>query len=307
MTVEATIHSGPYDGGNYEHHWTGAYLEAHLISDVGKRRAANEDMCAAAIPGPGSEASGMLFVVADGMGGARGGAYASRLAVGTICSSYFNGSHGNLNGSAAPERLRSALVEANSRILSEGRQNPGLKGMGTTASAALVLGDEAYIAQVGDSRVYAAWGNGGLQQVTEDHSYVASQVRQGMMDEEEARTHAMRNLITRALGAREGVEVDLYAVQLAQGDALLLCSDGLSNMVEDGDIEAALARESSPERSARSLVRQALEKGAPDNVTAVVLQVTAAPPETSTQVKNGVEVLPQKKTLFGRLKRILSA
>ncbi len=306
MTVEATIHSGPYDGGNYEHHWTGAYLEAHLISDVGKRRPANEDMCAAAIPGPGSESLGMLFVVADGMGGARGGAYASRLAVGSICSSFFNAFHGNPNGSGAPERLRGALVDANSRILSEGRQNPGLKGMGTTASAAAVLGDQAYVAQVGDSRVYAAWSNGELQQVTEDHSYVADQVRQGMMDEEEARTHAMRNLITRALGAREGVEVDLYAVQLAQGDALLLCSDGLSNMVKDGEIEAALAGESSPERAARSLVRQALERGAPDNVTAVVLQVTAAPPESSASARNAVEVIPKKKTLLGKLKRILS-
>jgi len=306
MTQEAMIHSGPYDGGNYEHHWSGAYLEAHLISDVGKRRAANEDMCAAAIPGPGSEASGMLFVVADGMGGARGGAYASRLAVGTICSSFFNAPPGNLNGSGAPDRLRLALVDANRRILSEGQGNPDLKGMGTTASAALVLGDQAYVAQVGDSRVYVAWSNGALQQVTQDHSYVADQVRQGMMDEEEARTHAMRNLITRALGAREGVEVDLYAVQLAEGDALLLCSDGLTNVVQDGEIEAALVQETSTERAARSLVRQALERGAPDNVTAVVLQVTAAPPETSTQVTNAVEALPGKKTLLGRLKRILA-
>lgn len=306
MTQEPTVHSGPYDGGNYEHHWTGAYLEAYLISDVGKRRPANEDMCAVAIPGPGSESLGMLFVVADGMGGARGGAYASRLAVETICDYFYNTPNSNPNGSA-PERLRAALGEANSRILVTGKEHPGLKGMGTTASAAAVLGDQAYIAQVGDSRVYAAWSNGALQQVTEDHSYVANQVRQGMMDEAEARTHAMRNLITRALGAKERVEVDLYAVQIAEGDALLLCSDGLSNMVEDGDIEAALARESSPERAARSLVRQALEKGAPDNVTAVVLQVTAAPAETSTQVKNAVEVLPKRKTLLGRLKRILSS
>ncbi len=306
MTQEATIHSGPYDGGNYEHHWTGAYLDVHLISDVGKRRAANEDMCAAAIPAPGSEALGMLFVVADGMGGARGGAYASRLAVGTICSSLFNAPHGALNGSGAPERLRLALVEANRRILSEGLGNPDLKGMGTTASAAIVLGDQAFIAHVGDSRVYAAWNNGALQQVTEDHSYVADQVRQGVMDKEEARTHAMRNLITRALGAREGVEVDLYVVQLAEGDTLLLCSDGLSNVLKDGEIEAALVQETSTERAARSLVRQALERGAPDNVTAVVLQVTATPPETSTQVTNAVEALPGKKTLFGRLKRILA-
>ncbi|MFP4173302.1 MAG: Stp1/IreP family PP2C-type Ser/Thr phosphatase [Candidatus Hydrogenedentota bacterium] len=305
MTHEVTIHSGPYEGGNYEHHWTGAYLEAHLISDVGKRRRANEDVCAAAIPSPGSQGRETLFVVADGMGGARGGAYASRLAVETICECFYNASNSNPNG-GAPERLRGALVEANSRILSAGEGNPGLKGMGTTASAAAVLGDQAYIAQVGDSRVYAAWNNGGLQQVTEDHSYVADQVRQGMMNEEEARTHAMRNLITRALGARQRLEVDLYAVQLAKGDALLLCSDGLSSVVEDGDIEVALAQEASPERAARSLVRQALEKGAPDNVTAVVLKVTAAPPEASRQVKSAVEVLPERKTLFGRLRRILS-
>ncbi|MFO7775869.1 MAG: Stp1/IreP family PP2C-type Ser/Thr phosphatase [Candidatus Hydrogenedentota bacterium] len=305
MTVETTIHSGPYDGGNYEHHWTGAYLEAHLISDVGKRRSANEDKCAAAIPGPGSQGRETLFVVADGMGGARGGAYASRLAVETICDCFYSAPNSNPNG-GAPERLRRALVEANSRILSEGEGNPDLKGMGTTASAAAVLGDQAYIAQVGDSRVYAAWNNGGLQQVTQDHSYVADQVRQGMMDVEEARTHAMRNLITRALGARQRLEVDLYAVQLDEDDALLLCSDGLSSVVEDGDIEAALAQEASPERAARSLVRQALEKGAPDNVTAVVLKVTAAPPKSTAQVKNAVEALPERKTLLGRLKRILS-
>ncbi len=306
MTHEATVHSGPYDGGNYEHHWTGGYLEAHLISDVGKRRRANEDMCAAAIPGPGSESLGVLFVVADGMGGARGGAYASRLAVETICDCFYNTFNSNANGST-PERLRAALGAANTRILVAGKEHPGLKGMGTTASAAAVVNDQAYIAQVGDSRVYAAWSNGALQQITEDHSYVADRVRQGVMDEEEARTHAMRNLITRALGARDRVEVDLFAVQLAEGDALLLCSDGLSNMVEDGEIEAALARESSPERAARTLVRRALERGAPDNVTAVVLQVTAAPPEASEPAKNAVEVLPEKRTLFGKLKRILSS
>ncbi len=306
MALPALTYCGPRNGGNFEQHWSGAYLEAHLISDVGKKRAANEDACAVA-EGPAGEEGGaeeVLFAVADGMGGARGGGKASQMALGTIAETCF----AQADGKNAPARLQACLEEANQRILAFADENPELTGMGTTVSAALVSGDYAYIAQVGDSRVY--WirpGMKAIHQITEDHSIVAEQVRSGLISPEEARTHALRNLITRAVGTRDTIAVDLFAVKLALGDKLLICTDGLTNQVDENTIARQILS-LPPCEAAHNLVDAALAAGAPDNVTAVILEVTAPPPKSRLD-RGAIEVDAgdsEAPTVFGRLRRLLS-
>ena len=146
--------------------------------------------------------------------------------------------------STIPERLRTGVEVANQRIYEEAEHHPEYYGMGTTVSAVLVRGDYAYVAQVGDSRVYMSRGNGSIYQLTDDHSLVAEQVRNGYITEEEARNHSLKNLITRAVGTKETINVDLFAVRLRKNDTILICSDGLCGVVNDDDIASALASNS---------------------------------------------------------------
>ncbi len=305
MNDNVTVLQGPSDQENYEQHWQGVYLEAHAISHVGRKRARNEDACVVSSPAQvdGVESAPILFAVADGMGGAKGGARASRLALDTIVDSYYNfTSTGNSN---IPEALRSAVEEANGRVFAEADENPQFEGMGTTASAVLVTGEYAYVAQVGDSRVYMVRANGELRQITNDHSMVAEQVRHGFISEEEARNHSLRNLITRAVGARPGVKVDLFVVHLGYGDSLLICSDGLSNLVPEDHIADTL-RNLAPDQAAHSLVDEALAKGAPDNVTAVTIRVTQTPPKARLD-RGAIRVDIESPGLIERLRHLLSA
>ena len=306
MIEDLTVHRGPSDEENYEQHWEGAYLEAHLVSNVGKKRSRNEDACAVSAPNTrknGAEPSPILFAVADGMGGARGGARASRLALETIIDSYYSfTSMGNGN---IPQALRSAVEEANGRIYAEADENPELEGMGTTASAVLIVGEYAYVAQVGDSRVYVVRADGSLRQITNDHSLVAEQVRHGFISEEEARNHSLRNLITRAVGTRPGIKVDLFVAELARGDSLLICSDGLSNLVSDEQI-AETMHNHPPDKAAHALVDEALVKGAPDNVTAIAVRVTQTPPQGRLD-RGAVRIGIESHGLLDRLRHILGA
>lgn len=290
---------GPLDGRNYEYGWRGSYLQAHLLTDVGKKREKNEDSCIMCVPEPAAvaEERGLLFAVADGMGGASAGEYASRMALHTVSSTYFRGP-----AQPIPMGLRAAIETANERIFEEAENNPAYSGMGTTVSAVIVLGDWAYIAQVGDSRVYLLRERSGIHQLTHDHSLVAEQVRSGLISEDEARNHALKNLITRAVGIKETVRVDLFAVQLKPEDTLLLCSDGLCNMVGDPEIAAALAL-GDLKFCTRKLVEQALEGGGIDNITAVTLRVTGLPPKRDMQ-PGAEEIELTSSGLFGRLRRL---
>ena len=290
---------GPLDGRNFEHGWRGPYLQSHLLSDVGKKREKNEDSCIMCIPEPATLADerGMMFAVADGMGGASAGEYASRMALHTLNSAYFKGP-----AQPIPTALRAAVESANEKIFEESENNPEYSGMGTTVSAVVVQGDWAYIAQVGDSRVYLLRERSGIHQLTHDHSLVAEQVRSGLISEEEARNHALKNLITRAVGIKESVRVDLFAIHLKPQDTLLICSDGLCNMVSDSDIAAALAL-GDLKYCTRKLVEQALEGGGIDNITAVTLRVTSPPPRREMQP--GAEEVELSSTgLLGRLRKL---
>ena len=271
---------GPEDGLNCASNWTGRCLQAQLRSDVGRKRHNNEDSCLLCAPEDPKffERRGVLFAVADGMGGASAGERASRLTLETIAAKYYDETFKGF----APTALRGAIEAANEAVYFEAEGSLEYAGMGTTASVMTIMGNWAYIAQVGDSRIYLSREGLGLKQLTDDHSLVAEQMRNGLINAEEARTHLLKNLITRAVGIRDTIDVDLFALELRLGDTLLICSDGLSNMVSDGDIMNALVLPELAEAADR-LVAQALEAGGSDNVTVIVLRVVAIPPLTHYQ------------------------
>jgi protein phosphatase len=231
-------------------------------TDVGRTRQINQDSYLIL------EDQG-LYVVADGMGGHQGGEVASQLAVAAVRATYAEGSD---------DALVEAIDEANLQIHERGEADPDLRGMGTTLVAVAVVtaedgdGERLLVANVGDSRAYL-YRDGGLAQLTEDHSMVADLVREGRITEEEARVHPQRNIVTRVLGVYDQVDIDLWPVDPVRGDRLLLCSDGLFNEVAADQISAVLRRLSEPQEAADELVRRALEGGGRDNVTVVVVDV----------------------------------
>lgn len=292
---------GPTNGLDFESVWEGDYLEVCLCSDVGKKREKNEDSCLLTVPDDPDalHERGLLFAVADGMGGASAGEYASRMALNVLSSSYYSAP-----SLPIPALLRSAIEAANGRVFEEAELNPAFHGMGTTVSAVVLHGDTAYVAQVGDSRVYLLRERAGIHQLTRDHSLVAEQVRSGLISEEEARKHQLRNLITRAVGIKEQVKVDLFYLKLKPNDTLLICSDGLSNMVGDDDISRTLAI-GELRTNTRRLVEEANAAGGTDNITAVSLRVTTLPPRR--EVQEGADVLHvQNGGFWGKIKRVFT-
>jgi protein phosphatase len=247
-------------------------IEFASISDTGRVRQNNEDACGGFIPEDESERRrlGALFIVADGMGGHRGGEIASRLAVQTIRSVYF---------SAADDDRRAALLDAfakaNAAILSQSVADAALFGMGTTCTALAVHDGLAYLSHIGDTRAYL-FREGRITQLTTDHSLVGEMVRSGMISDEDARTHPRRNVITRSLGIQEAVAADApeAPAPVQRGDQFVLCSDGLTSFVSDGDIASALAR-GTPAQACRQLVDAANARGGRDNITVVVVAVRA--------------------------------
>lgn len=224
-------------------------------TDVGCVRDHNEDSLLVAPP---------LFAVADGMGGHAAGEVASEIAITVL-------------GEKAPHTpdaaaLGRAVEDANRAVILAANEKRGRAGMGTTMTAAVLQKDRLVIAQVGDSRAYLLH-QGRLQQLTRDHSLMADMIEAGRLTPEEARTHPNRSVITRALGSDPRMVPDLYEITVETGDRLLLCSDGLSSMVEDSAIESTLARTRDPQRCASMLVNEAIAAGGYDNVTVVVVDV----------------------------------
>lgn len=209
----------------------------------------------------------ILIVVADGLGGHLGGEEASRLAVSIV------GDHVFAGPGEPPTRLRAAIEEANAGVLEASREDPRLDGMGTTVVALLLAEDgRSYVAHVGDSRAYRHRA-GCLEPLTEDHSLVATLVREGLLGEVEARTDPRRNQILRALGVRHELEVDVAPVELQPGDAYLLCSDGLHGLIDDDAIRRLIDGTRRPETAVERLIEAANAAGGTDNVTCVLAQV----------------------------------
>lgn len=235
-------------------------------TDVGYVREHNEDNLLVAPP---------LYVVCDGMGGHEGGEVASEIAVDTISR-------------LAPaeldaEALGRAVEEANLAVIQGARDGIGKEGMGTTCTAAMLEGEKLVIAQVGDSRAYLLH-NGVLQQITRDHSVVADLVESGEISPSQARTHQWRSYITRALGLDPYMQADLYEINVAAGDRLMLCSDGLYSMVPDEGISEVLQTVANPQDAADVLVDEALAGGGNDNVTVIVVDVTGYSPQKTRKI-----------------------
>ena len=238
-------------------------------TDVGRVRTENQDFAILSSNEDEQKsggAKGRLMVVADGMGGHRGGATASRLAATTIKSEYYDSPVEQL-----PLALKKALQTANSKIYSEAQSNPELRGMGTTCSALVIKENKAFFAHVGDSRIYLVRG-GEIRQLTDDHSLVASMVREGLITSKEAEVHPRRNVLQRSMGVSSEVEVDVRPeLQVAPGDTFILCSDGLHGLVHEEEmLEVAKL---GIEEAATEFVNRALDRGAPDNVTVIVARV----------------------------------
>lgn len=235
-------------------------------TDVGYVREHNEDNLLVAPP---------LYAVCDGMGGHEGGEVASEIAVNTLAR-------------CAPaeldaEGLGHAVEEANLAVIQGARDGIGKEGMGTTCTAAMLEGEKLVVAQVGDSRAYLLH-NGVLQQITRDHSVVADLVESGEISASEARTHQWRSYITRALGLDPYMQADLYEINVALGDRLMLCSDGLYSMVPDAGISEILQTVANPQDAADCLVDEALAGGGADNITVVVVDVTGYSPQKTRKI-----------------------
>jgi PPM family protein phosphatase len=246
--------------------------EGAMRSDVGAVRSVNEDRLAYVTPRDDDPASarGSIMVVADGMGGHAAGEVASELAVETICRVYYE-----LSG-PMPDALVSALLAANRAIKMWAESHPECKGMGSTCTALAVLNGETWLAHVGDSRAYLL-RDGHLTQLSQDQTLVAQMVRDGELTPEEAEHSPVRNVILQALGSKEDVVPAVWSdpLPLAAGDVLVLCTDGLSGVV-DASIIADHAGRLPPDQACDALINAALAAGAPDNVSVGVFRMVAA-------------------------------
>ena len=241
-------------------------VEAAALTHPGRKRATNQDAVGHKITEWGG-----VFVVADGMGGHRTGELASKLAVKNILEV-------TQAEAPSPSLLLEAFEEANDAIYIAG-QRPESRGMGTTATALALDLPYALIAHVGDSRAYLL-RDGVLTQLTQDHSWVAERMRQGLLTPAEARTHRWRNVITNALGSFPEARVDLIGLKVKPGDRFLLCSDGLSGVLEDAVLQEVL-ESLPPTEAAEHLVKLANEWGGPDNISAITVAVNHVPEKTS--------------------------
>jgi protein phosphatase len=236
-----------------------------VASDTGRRRLRNEDNYVVAPP---------LFAVADGMGGAQAGEVASRLAASAL-------EGGDSDGLSGLERLDALIQEANRRIYDRASHDPSASGMGTTMTVALVEGMTVAIGHVGDSRAYLVRGEQ-MEQLTEDHSLVNELLKSGKLSEEEAQVHPQRSVITRAVGTDPDVDVDAFTIEAEENDVFLICSDGLTDMVEDVEIlELVHEHRDDLDKAVQSLVAAANRGGGDDNITAVAFRISAEAPSSA--------------------------
>lgn len=235
-------------------------IRSCAISDVGRKRQKNEDSYLI-----NDELN--LFIVADGMGGHAGGEYASRIAITTIEEQMKS----RESKGEGEEIIQKAIQDAGLKIVAKAEEDRALKGMGTTVICLHLDNKKAIVAHVGDSRGYL-FRDGVLEQLTEDHSLVNEQVKSGLITAEEAKTHQFKNIITRSVGVTPEVEVDISSRKLKAGDAFLLCSDGLSNLVDLAEMESKL-REKEPVLAAKAMVDLANKRGGDDNITLVLVEV----------------------------------
>lgn len=242
-------------------------METYCQTDVGLKRNNNQDFVYASDKEVGPVPS--LFIVADGMGGHAAGDLASRVCVETVVDVI--GSGGEKEIIPLFER---AIRKANQAVLEKAASKPEYAGMGTTLVTAAVAGDTLYVANVGDSRLYLI-DDDRIDQITHDHSLVEEMVRAGRLRRDQMKDHPEKNIITRAVGGEENIEADFFDVGLHEGDIILLCSDGLTNMVEDEQIFRIVKRESTLREAGRKLISAANRAGGRDNISVVLARYSA--------------------------------
>ena len=239
-------------------------METYSLTDIGVTREMNQDYFFTSEEPVGNLPN--LFIVADGMGGHNAGEFASRYTVETIVKTVSESEKKD-----AVSILEEAISSANSYLLEHARENEGMAGMGTTIVAATVKGSELSVANVGDSRLYIAGKE--MRQITKDHSLVQEMVRMGELDAEKAKSHPDKNIITRAIGAQENVKVDFFEVAFKPGEKVMMCTDGLTTMLEDTELFAILSEPGKNlAEKVEKMVNMANQNGGKDNITVVVFQ-----------------------------------
>lgn len=238
-------------------------LRTFSITDIGKKRKVNQDYVYTSENPVGNLPN--LFIVADGMGGHNAGDYASKLTVETMVSEIEN------SPEEQPVKIfEKAISMANEMIRRQASLTPDMEGMGTTVVAATYMDGQLQIANVGDSRLYIVGKE--IRQITRDHSLVEEMVRIGSISHDEARIHPDKNIITRAVGATGSVEADYFTVELNEGDVVLMCTDGLTNMLEDEEIRMILNGARDIVEKAQALVEAANANGGKDNISVVLIE-----------------------------------
>ena len=236
-------------------------MRTFSITDTGVLRNMNQDYCFSSDSPVGNLPN--LYIVCDGMGGHKAGEYASRYTVERIVASV------SRSRWKEPIRiLKDAIKKANEILVVEAKEDSKKYGMGTTVVAATVINNRLYVANVGDSRLYVV--NEKIEQITKDHSYVAEMIRMGKFSPDDERIQSKKNVITRAVGATERVTPDFFEVDLKENDLVLMCTDGLSNMVTDEKIHQIVLSLHDAEEIARTLVNEANKNGGQDNITVLV-------------------------------------
>ena len=239
-------------------------LSSYAMTDVGRTRAVNQDYVFSCLEPVGNLPN--LFIVADGMGGHQAGDFASSYSVKKILESI------SLSLQKNPHKIfADAIRYANRELIEKAKANPELKGMGTTVVLLTIVGEKAYVANVGDSRLYLMEDI--LTQITVDHSLVQEMIKIGELTKESARFHPDKNIITRAVGAGRDINADFFEFSLTEKSILLMCSDGLSNMVEDEQLAILLKSAKTPEKVGKKLIDTANQNGGKDNIAVIVINV----------------------------------
>lgn len=238
-------------------------MKTFSISDIGKTREMNQDYVYTSENAVGNLPN--LFIVADGMGGHKAGEFASRYTVETIVANIEQD-----EGTEPVEIINRAICTANEQLIQKAEENEAMAGMGTTVVVVTVFGTTAYVANVGDSRMYVIGKE--ITQITKDHSLVEEMVRMGEIAKDAAKDHPDKNIITRAIGAAKEVTADFFQIEVKTGDYILMCSDGLTNMVEDVDIKNIVKGQRDVAERVEKLVEAANNNGGLDNITVVIIE-----------------------------------
>ena len=237
-------------------------LSSYAMTDIGRTRVVNQDYVFSSLEPIGNLPN--LFIVADGMGGHQAGDFASSYSVKKFLESV------SLSLQKNPHKIfEDAIRYANRELIEKSKGNPDLRGMGTTLVALTIIGEKAYVANVGDSRLYCM--EDVLTQVTIDHSLVQEMIRIGELSKEDARFHPDKNIITRAVGAGKDIRPDFFEFTLTKKSILLMCSDGLSNMVDDRQLAVLLKSVKTPEKIGKKLIEAANRNGGKDNIAVIVI------------------------------------